>query len=81
MSGPQQPEAKKPYYALFIGGLQVKIRYIANDAEVSLLSPELALAWLEEKDRKIHYFLFQLGTSADADPFFVVCPPFLILLS
>jgi len=52
---------KKPYYALSVGGRYIKIHYVRQQEEYIDPSPDIAVAWIEEKDTRMHYFLFQLG--------------------
>eukprot|EP00298_Acanthocystis_sp_HF-20_P029532 c8428_g1_i1.p1 GENE.c8428_g1_i1~~c8428_g1_i1.p1 ORF type:complete len:180 (+),score=4.05 c8428_g1_i1:61-600(+) len=61
---PPQPmgENKKSYYKLEVGQQRCKIKYVADDQEfqktLNTLQDNMAVAWVEEKDKKIHYFLF-----------------------
>lgn len=50
----------KKYYALLVGGTYVKVHYTLNNEDWVEPKANLALAWVEEKDRYTHYFLFKL---------------------
>lgn len=54
---------KKSYYSLSVGGVFVKIRYVdpVNKQQILEDNPNLAIAWLEGKDTKTHYFLLRLA--------------------
>ena len=54
----------KPYYALSIGGKAVTVHYVRNKQEWIDPKPNIALAWVEEKDHLTHYFLFYLADGA-----------------
>lgn len=67
--GPNRPPIKtklpgtKPYYALYVNGQHLHVQYIRDGAEWPRdLPPGYAIAWVEEKSRNVHFFLFRLGT-------------------
>jgi len=49
---------------LFVGGSSLKIHYIKNDVEFFDPQPNLSLGWVEEKDKRTHYFLFVLTNAS-----------------
>jgi len=53
----------KQYYILSIDGIRMRVRYIRDDSEFEIPQEDdrLAIAWVEEKDRRTHYFLFLIG--------------------
>jgi hypothetical protein len=54
---------KKPYYELSINAQRIRIKYVLQNqpSEEPLANGALAVAWLEEKDTKVHYFWFKLS--------------------
>ncbi len=56
-------QVKSKYYALHVGGRCVKIHYLLNSIEWVTPNENLAIAWVEEKDTRQHYFLFRLGNN------------------
>lgn len=72
VEGPRPPyrgtgrnKSKKLYYALYIGGRQVKVTYITNAEQWPRdQTPDLCIAWVEEdikSSNAYHYFLLPLG--------------------
>jgi len=57
-----QLQIKRKYYALHVGGKFVKIHYLLNNTEWLVPNENLAIAWVEEKDTRQHYFLFRLAS-------------------
>lgn len=55
----------KQYFELSVAGQRLKIRYILHNEE--FVEPKednrMAVAWLEEKDKNTHYFLFKLANA------------------
>ena len=68
--GPYRPPIKakragtKAYYALYVNGEHIRVHYLRDDGAdwPGELRPGYAVAWVEEKTRNVHFFLFRLGT-------------------
>lgn len=62
--GSDDGKVTKPYYVLSIGGKAVTVHYVRNKQEWIEPKPDLAIAWVEERDTLTHYFLFYLADGA-----------------